>query len=171
MPDGPAAPVTFRLVERCVRLETIAYRYVLAVRLVAAPPPYARLAVILKNPSTASATRSDATVGKVEAWARRATVAALLNRLPYAAMVGAENDAYIQRAVAEADVAVAAWGNPDGIDRATYDRRVAEVLRLVDPTRLAVVGPLTRLGYPRHGLLWNGDPAIAGWMDPPAVSG
>jgi hypothetical protein len=154
------------------------YRYLLEVRLVAEPALHPRLAVILKNPSTASATRSDPTVGKVEAWARRrgfatvvyvnlfarrATRPGMLRGMPYEAVVGPENDAWVQAAVAWADVTVAAWGNPNGIERTIYDRRIGEVLRLVEPTRPLVVGRPTRLGYPRHGLQWNGEPPVGVW--------
>ncbi len=135
-----------------------------------APGP--RLAVVLKNPSTASEERSDPTIGKVEAWARRrgfASVAAVnlfayrtpyareLARHPYRKIVGPENDRYIQAAAKGADLLVAAWGNPNGIEPGLYDRRAEEVLRLLQGFRTHAVGKLTRAGYPRHGLMWNGD--------------
>jgi hypothetical protein len=157
------------------------YRYLLAVRLIAQPGP--RLAAILKNPSTASATRSDPTIGKVEAWARRngfssvavvnlfarrATYPAALNRFSYEEVIGPDNDAHIQAAAAGADVVVAGWGESNGLDPVAYDRRIAEVLRLLDD-RPHLVGPLTRRGYPRHGLLWNTTCLLSHWL--PAPSG
>jgi hypothetical protein len=167
------------LVRRVLRCEpdTGLYRYLLDVRLTD-DPAARRLAVVLKNPSTASAVRSDPTVGKVETWARRQSIGAVsyvnlfalratrptaLNAHPYAATVGAENDEYILGAATQADVVVVAWGNPNGIAPERYRRRIGEVLALLGGQRLHVVGPLTRLGYPRHGLLWNDGAALAPW--------
>ncbi len=134
-----------------------------------APGP--RLAVVLKNSSTASEERSDPTIGKVEAWARREGFASVvivnlfayrtpyareLARHPYRKIVGPENDRYILAAAKGADLLVAAWGNPNGIDPELYDRRVGEVIRILRDFRIHAVGNLTRAGYPRHGLMWNG---------------
>lgn len=168
-----------RYVVRCIPPKYETYRYVLEVALVPGCPARApRLTAILKNPSTASATGGDPTVGKVEAWARRqgfgavtyvnlfalrATHPANLNAHAYDVAVGPANDAAILAAAAGADALVAAWGNPNGIRPAMYDRRIAEVLRLLQGRRLAVVGPLTTLGYPRHGLHWNGDAVLRAW--------
>ena len=142
------------------------YRYLLEIRLGEGD----RLAVILKNPSTASAERRDPTVGKVEAWARRHGYGTLtivnlfalrstdpveLNRHPYAVTVGPENDRYIRLAADSADAIIAAWGNPNGIGRERYDRRIREVLRLLDGVKMGEVGERTKLGYPRHGLRWG----------------
>lgn len=170
-----------RRVVRCVPATYMAYRYVLEVALAPAEDARPRLAVILKNPSTASAERGDPTMGKMEAWARRrgygtltcvnlfalrGTHPASLNAYPYEVAVGPANDAAIQAAAATADALVAGWGNPNGILPAAYDRRIAEVLRLLDGCPLAVVGALTALGYPRHGLHWNGDAAPHPWPTP-----
>jgi hypothetical protein len=132
------------------------------------------LTVILKNPSTADAVRLDATVGKVEAWARRhdfgtvcyanlfalrSTIPQALNALPYLTMIGPHNDDAIVEAVHSADVVVAAWGNPNGITETLYRRRIIEVLSLVHQsamTTLSIVGTPTKKGFPRHGLHWNG---------------
>ncbi|HKZ70536.1 MAG TPA: hypothetical protein VJ020_10685 [Anaerolineales bacterium] len=51
----------------------------------------------------------------------------------------------------------AAWGNPNGIERERYDRRLGEVMKLLDGKQLSSVGGLTKLGHPRHGLRWNND--------------
>jgi hypothetical protein len=154
-----------RQIVRCEPERFGKYRYVLEVRWGEGE----RLAVILKNPSTASAERSDPTVGKVEAWARRHGYGTLtivnlfalrstdpveLNRHPYAVAVGPENDRYIREAIDDADTIIAAWGNPNGIERERYDRRIAEVL-IILKSRPTTIGPLTKLGYPRHGLMWN----------------
>jgi hypothetical protein len=155
------------------------YRYLLEVQL-ADDPSAGRLAVMLKNPSTASAARSDPTVGKVEAWARRygfgavtyanlfalrATRPAVLNAHSYAHAVGAANDRAILEAAVRADLVVVAWGNPNGIAPEWYSRRVGEVLALLGGRGLHVVGPLTRLGYPRHGLRWNSAAALGSLTD------
>ena len=165
-----------RRVLRCVPPEFEPYRYVLEVALREDEAP--KLAVVIKNPSTATGERSDPTIGKVEAWARRhgygsiicvnlfarrATDPRQLNDQPYVEIVGPENDQHILEAIEAADVIAVGWGNPNGTAPDMYDRRVAEVLRLLANYPLHVVGPLTQGGYPRHGLLWNSDCALADW--------
>jgi hypothetical protein len=145
-----------------------------------------QLTVILKNPSMADATRRDPTVGKVEKWARhggfgivtyinlfayRSPHPRTLNALTYAAAVGADNDRIIRQALTTADVVVAAWGNPNGIARARYARRIDEVLALAERSMadaagepcLHAVGALTHLGYPRHGLTWQTGMVLHVW--------
>ena len=161
---------------RCVPTGYEPYRYVLEVALREDEAP--KLAVVMKNPSTATGERSDPTIGKVEAWARRhgygsiicvnlfarrATDPHDLNGQPYPEIVGPENDQHILEAAAAADVLVAGWGKPNGIEPGRYDRRVAEVLRLLADQTIHIVGPLTQGGYPRHGRMWNTDCAIAVW--------
>ncbi len=156
-----------RCVIRCLPKDSTHYRYWLEVKLARRGP---MLAVILKNPSTADAKRSDPAMGKVEAWARRqgfgsviivnlfahrSTKPAALNRYSYAAAVGPENDAFIRRAVRSADTVVAAWGNPNGIEREVYDRRAGEVMRLLKGREIRRVGGPTKMGHPRHGLRWK----------------
>jgi hypothetical protein len=156
-------------VTRCLPASPRLYRYCLELRLSEAG---ARLAVVLKNPSTATAERSDPTVGKVSAWARRrgfgslaivnlfgfrTAAPAVLNGQPYARAVGPENDAHILDAARWADVLVAAWGNPNGIRPGHYRRRIAEVAALLSAHPVQQVGPPTLLGYPRHGLRWTPD--------------
>lgn len=165
-----------RRVLRCVPPAYEPYRYVLEVTLREDEAP--RLAVVMKNPSTAGETRSDPTIGKVEAWARRrgygsiicvnlfarrATDPRRINDQPYPELVGPENDRHILEAAATADVLVAAWGKPNGIAPTVYDRRIAEVLRLLAAFSLHIVGPLTQGGYPRHGRMWNTECALAAW--------
>lgn len=165
-----------RQVVRCVPETYETHRYLLEIKLRDGPSLNPRLAVILKNPSTASALKSDPTIGKVEAWARRRNFASLLyinlfavrstqpaplNDWDYAYTVGPDNDYYIREAVAQADTVVVAWGNSNGIDPRRYDRRIREVLALLEGYRLQVVGEPTRLGYPRHGLLWNNEPELS----------
>jgi hypothetical protein len=165
-----------REVVRCVPETYETHRYLLEVKLTDSSAMTPRLAVILKNPSTASAIKSDPTIGKVEAWARRRNFASLLyinlfavrstqpaplNDWDYAYTVGPENDYYIREAVSQADTVVVAWGNSNGIDPKRYDRRIREVLAMLQGYRLQVVGEPTRLGYPRHGLLWNNEPELS----------
>lgn len=153
------------------------YRYVLELHLsdrTDAP----RLAVLMKNPSTASAERLDPTIGKVRAWAQRhgfarvsvvnlfalrATHPPALNAHPYAAIVGPENDHYIREAAAAADVVVAGWGNANGLNPERYARRIEEAMALLAPYPLHVVGAPTKLGHPRHGLLWNRNAELTLW--------
>lgn len=167
-----------------------AYRYVLELRLggeapgadtpvragLPAGPGAPRLAVLMKNPSTATAERLDPTIGKVRAWAwrhgfgtvavvnlfaLRATHPPALNAHPYERIVGPENDRHIREVASRADLVALGWGNPNGLDPARYTRRIAEVLTLLAPCPLYVVGPLTHQGHPRHGLLWNGETELA----------
>lgn len=161
----------FRQVSRCVPKPYGRYRYLLEVRLAEGPGP--RLLAVLKNPSTASDKRSDPTVGKAEAWARRRGFASLavvnlfawrsphpekLNGRPYPTIVGPDNDRHILAAAEDADLIAAGWGNPNGIDPKVYARRIKAVLALLAPCPLHRIGPPTKAGQPRHALLWNGDP-------------
>jgi hypothetical protein len=168
---------------RTVPATYAAHRYLLELRLDdetqadgLGGPARRRLAVLMKNPSTASAERLDPTIGKVRAWARRhgfATIAVVnlfalraahppaLNPYPYELIVGPENDRHILEVAARADLVALGWGNPNGLDPARYARRIADVLALLAPYPLYVVGPLTLQGHPRHGLRWNGDAELA----------
>jgi hypothetical protein len=153
------------------------YRYMLELR-IADPSNTRHLAVLMKNPSMASAERLDPTIGKVRAWARRHGFSALtvvnlfalrathpraLNGYPYEVVVGPENDRHIRTATAHAVVVALGWGNPNGVARERYARRIDEVRALLAAYPLHIVGPLTRLGHPRHGLLWNGGTELARW--------
>lgn len=146
------------------------YRYLLEIELHPRSSRQAPLVAVLKNPSTADATRSDPTIGKVEAWARgqgfhriiilnlfarRATHPSELNALHMQAAVGPQNDAFLRHAARLSRTIIVGWGNPNGIDPAVYQRRIEEVLSLLKGHPLYRVGDLTRAGYPRHGLHWN----------------
>ena len=177
------SPRPTRTVIECVPWQPARYRYLLHVALAGSAGEalsHPILAVIQKNPSLADAVRSDATAGKVEAWARRHGFAAIIyvnlfalrspkpravNEVSTLEAIGAENDAAIDRACAAADVVVAAWGNPNGIDVTRYAARSVEVRRRLEAAdyRLHHVGAITRLGYPRHGLQWNGEAALQRW--------
>lgn len=125
--------------------------------------------VIGKNPSTASASRSDPTLGKVEAWARRRGFGRLalvnlfalrspyprdLNAMPYGEAVGEENDVFIREAARRADCLIAAWGDPNGVDEGRYARRIGEAAALLKGREVGRVG-MTKMGHPLHGLGWN----------------
>jgi hypothetical protein len=168
-----------RRVVRCLPPHDARYRYLLEVALRATPSP--RLVVVMKNPSTASQTRTDPTIGKVQAWAcrhgfgavavvnlfaLRATQPSDLNRYSYADSVGPENDRIVQAVCMEANRVVVAWGEANGMASDRYERRIREVLALLAGVKLHIVGPLTRQGYPRHGLLWNGGCELALWPAP-----
>ncbi|MBI3127661.1 MAG: DUF1643 domain-containing protein [Candidatus Tectomicrobia bacterium] len=173
----PPAVTSAKAGRRVLRCEPEAgeYRCLLEVALseealAGAPGGGPVLLVIGKNPSTASATRSDPTLGKLEAWARRAGFARLrlanlfglrspypkaLNAVPYEDAVGEDNDRFILQAAQGADIILAAWGNPNGVEPGRYARRISEAMGLLEGKSVGVVG-MTRMGFPRHGLGWNG---------------
>lgn len=170
------SPKKVREVAECAPWAYGRYRYFLEVRVSDAPAR--TLAVVLKNPSTASAERSDPTVGKVEAWARKNEYGRIryvnlfalrspypeeLNGHSYRVMVGRDNDAWIKRSLQGADVVLTAWGNPNGVDPGKYERRIAEVSLLLEGVRVHALGSPTRLGHPRHGLMWNGELKLREW--------
>lgn len=177
------SPQPTRTVVECAPWQPARYRYLLHVTLAGSAnegSPHPILAIIQKNPSLADAVRSDATAGKVEAWARRHGFAAILyvnlfalrspkphavNEVSAPEAIGAENDAAIARACAAADVIVAAWGNPNGIDVTRYAARSVAVCRRLEGAGYTLhhVGALTRLGYPRHGLHWNAGATLERW--------
>lgn len=177
------SPRPTRTVIECVPWQPARYRYLLHVALAGGADeasPHAILAVIQKNPSLADAVRSDATAGKVEAWAWRNGIAAIIyvnlfalrspkprdvNEVSTLEAIGAENDAAIARACAAADVVVAAWGNPNGIDVTRYAARSVEVRSRLEGAGYILhhVGAITRQGYPRHGLHWNTGATLQRW--------
>ncbi len=163
MPQKMAREIT-----ECVPRRYGRYRYFLEVRI--AEEGARTLVFILKNPSTASVQRSDRTVGKVEAWARRnrfdririVNLFALrspypeeLNAHPYRVMVGRDNDTWIKRSLDGAGMVLVAWGNPNGADPGKYEKRISRVSHLLDGVRVHALGSPTRFGHPRHGLIWN----------------
>lgn len=170
----------YRRVLVCQPARPTTHRYLLHVALTASAPSPRILAVIQKNPSLADAERSDPTAGKVEAWARRnhfhqviyvnlfalrSPDPARLNPIELGEAIGPDNDAAILQACAQADVVVAAWGNPCGIESTRYSRRIEAVLALLNNAGHALhrVGALTKAGYPRHGLHWNSAAELSVW--------
>lgn len=159
------------------------YRWLLEAKLVGADGP--PLVVVQMNPSTASDTRSDSTVGKVESWARANDFGSVLFtnlfaiRTPYQPeliawaggsyerAVGPENDRWLLEAAAQGPV-VAAWGKPDRSLLPWVRRRVPDVVELIGPNRLRLVGSLSGGRWPRHGRGWNFKPGLGPW-DPSAA--
>jgi hypothetical protein len=154
------------------------HRYLLGVQIGAGPA----LTVIQKNPSLADAERSDPTVGKVEAWARRQGFGTInylnlfayrcrepagLNELAYAVAVGPDNDAMLCRLIQAEAMLALGWGNPNGIAPPRYRQRIAEVVALLQThARRPIyhVGPLTQAQHPRHGLHWQTHTPLQVWQ-------
>jgi len=138
------------------------------------------LVVVQMNPSTASITKSDSTVGKVEHWARSNDFGRVLFtnlfaiRTPYQHQivelsdntyeraVGPENDRWLLEAARQGTV-VAAWGKPDSSLIHWVDRRANEVVDLIGSKRLMIVGSLSGGRWPRHGRGWNFQPRLGPW--------
>lgn len=138
-----------------------------------------RMAVILKNPSSADEKRSDSTIRKVETfvWNRfpdvrhlhilnifafRATDASEVNQrlraLNDGAVIGEENDAFFRKTLAISDYLICAWGGPSGIDITRYASRVTSVKNLIGEH---FRGPIFQVcgaqqtAEPLHGLMWG----------------
>jgi hypothetical protein len=149
---------------------TPAYKYVDLLADVVVPDGFGTVAVIGKNP--ASADEANATLRRVKACARRLQLSPCLYNLfacrgtardvdrlvrhDYDLAVGVHNDFELLEGLA-ADLVIAAWGQPTGIDRRIYDRRVGEVMELVGRDRFVCLG-FTSDGYPPSASL-AGDPA------------
>lgn len=131
------------------------------------------LVVIQCNPSLASSGRSDSTVGKVSVWAEEngfSTVTFLnlfayisphqstLGDLSFEELVGPGNDEHIRAAVTTLGTTVVlAWGGLDPVISRHYARRLVEVKRILDQSRVSPhhVGRLSYGKFPRHGRMWN----------------
>ena len=175
-------PTRSRQILECNLSPCLRYRYLLRVSLCPDQPTSQTLTLILKNPSTADATRGDPTTGKVEAWARqhgygivtylnlfalRSPHPKVLNTVSFQDAIGAENDRILQSELAAAQTIIIAWGNPNGIDPIRYQQRIAEVNRLLSHSQKSIhtVGKYTLLGYPRHGLQWRKEMEIGRLSD------
>jgi len=139
------------------------------------------MTVILKNPSSADEKRADSTIRKVETYvwkhfpdvinlrilnifAFRATDAVEVNErmksLDDHAVIGAENDSFFQRLLADTDYVISAWGGPSGIDSNRYSLRIANVKNIL---REHCRGPVYEVcgtnptKEPLHGLMWGYD--------------
>jgi len=166
--EGKNLDSRWKFVE-CVPKEPTTYRYLLKAQLKEVMGR--SMAVIQKNPSTASCQQSDPTIGRVLSWASDSRhlypTVVFLNLFAFRSpkpnypvnenSVGPQNNEYIKDRTKDVDVVVVAWGNPNGLakEKERYDQRISEVLRLIDKNQLHRVGDLTKKGYPRHGLSWK----------------
>lgn len=125
----------------------------------------ARVVFVMLNPSTADGTHNDPTIrrclGFAQSWGFGSleVVNLFAYRTPDPAVlrqvrdpVGAENDFYLQAAIAQADQVLLAWGNSGSLQG--RDRTVLQLLHSRGDRRhppLHCLG-LTRAGQPRHPL-------------------
>ncbi|QJD29330.1 DUF1643 domain-containing protein [Methylococcus geothermalis] len=146
------------------------YRYSLRARTDAAGSAF--LVVVQCNPSRASGTRSDPTVGKVSNWAeengfssvtflnlfaRRSPSIHEISHLPYVDLVGPRNDEVLALHAAGASTLVLAWGSSLPVPEELYLKRLVEVRGLLMGRPAHRVGSLACGRYPRHGRMWNAD--------------
>ncbi|WP_240099684.1 DUF1643 domain-containing protein [Thermomonas flagellata] len=149
-------------------LEEPDYRYSLVARTSAAGNK--SLAVIQCNPSRASGTRSDPTVGKVSYWAeehgfssvtflnlfaRRSPQVHEISHLSYAELVGPRNNETLAHHASGTSTLVLAWGGSLPVPDELYRKRLAELRELLAGRQVHRVGPLSGGRYPRHGRMWN----------------
>ena len=149
-------------------LEEPDYRYSLVARTDASGSR--SLAVVQCNPSRASGTRSDPTVGKVSNWAeenglssvtflnlfaRRSPQVHEISHLSYVELVGPRSDEALTRHAASASTLVLAWGGTLPVPDELYCKRLAEVRALLAGRQVHRVGSLSGGRYPRHGRMWN----------------
>lgn len=150
------------------------HRYLLKIPFSANPKR--TLAVILKNPSAATDVVSDHTVNRVLNYAFRhhlefdqviivnlfgiyAGTPKLLFGRPAQHSIGNGNDRAIRRALREANYIVVAWGGPSGTAKpwvGSYQKRIKQVLQLLEPHRVYYVKSVSRNGpYPLHAQVWG----------------
>jgi hypothetical protein len=134
------------------------------------------IAFIGLNPSTADAKQNDPTVLKCIRFAKNwgATKLVMVNLFAYRSSspkdlrqivnpVGADNDAWILRAVEEADIVVAAWGN-----NGSYLGRAAEVAKRFQGRLQAL--RITKHGMPGHPLYIPADAKLVGFNGKKSLS-
>ena len=144
------------------------YRYVLHVNTSAQGEK--SLVVIQCNPSRASGTRSDPTVGKVSNWAeengfcsvtflnlfaRRSPSIEEIRHLPYEELIGPKNNEALLRYGSASSTLVLAWGGTLPVPEPLYLQRLHEVRDLLAGCPVYRVGALVYGRYPRHGRMWN----------------
>jgi hypothetical protein len=145
------------------------YRWSLTVKTIARSTR--SLVVVQCNPSYASSTRSDATVGKVSNWAadagyatvtflnlfaRRSSKVAGIRDLSYRELVGKKNDNVLAELSGRRGATlVFAWGADLPVTPEQYARRLGKLRELVGGRRIHCVGALSKNRFPRHGRLWN----------------
>ncbi|PZS25792.1 MAG: hypothetical protein DLM61_19485 [Pseudonocardiales bacterium] len=176
MPEPRRAAATGTLDKSAVRRSAVLsddgrYRYLLT-RVWGYGP---RVLFVMLNPSTADASIDDATIRACMALARRwgyagitvinlyawrATDPTDLDRVPADRATGADNDEHINRAVAAADLIVAAWGA--SLPRAGA-ARAQHVLSLLRAAGLVHHLGLTKHGHPRHPVRLRTDTTPHRW--------
>jgi hypothetical protein len=129
------------------------------------------LAIVQLNPSTADATKSDPTIGKVSYWARehgfgcvtflnlfaiRTAHPKELVGKPYEVLVGPRNDAVTRPVLSAADTIIFAWGKVDAAIAWHFGARHAFLKRVVGEKPVYAVGEPVATSFPRHGRMWNG---------------
>ena len=147
------------------------YRYSLEVHTDA--PGRRRLLVIQCNPSRASSSGSDPTVGKVAHWAEERGYARViylnlfalissdpraLQRKRYRTIVGPRNDEVLRAHLTmRGSTVVLAWGAGIPVSGQIYRRRLEDLRILIEEVGRPVhhVGALSRGTHPRHGRMWN----------------
>lgn len=136
--------------------------------------------VIMVNPSTADALRNDPTIRRVIGFARRegwgrvvvvnlfALISSRIAALGEAGdPVGPDNARYLEAAIAEADICVAAWGRAAKLSSALRQEwRNAVGLANAVGKPLHCWG-ITRDGHPRHPLYLPRNSALRHWKPPP----
>ncbi|MGP1681246.1 MAG: DUF1643 domain-containing protein [Giesbergeria sp.] len=130
----------------------------------------ASLVVIQCNPSRASGTRSDPTVGKVSNWAeengfssvtflnlfaRRSPRVHEISHLSYSELVGPRNNEVLASHAGGDSTVVLAWGSTLPVPDDLYHQRLAEIRDLLAGHPVHRVGALSGGRYPRHGRMWN----------------
>ncbi|MHB1641861.1 MAG: DUF1643 domain-containing protein [Acidithiobacillus sp.] len=138
------------------------------------------ITVFLKNPSSASETAADKTVRTASeyVWRRfpqaggvhilnlyalRGTdsreVGAVLRQRGESYVIGSQNDATIRETLGASSAVIVAWGGHAGIAPASYDRRVARCLEILDEGGLALWrnGRKGSAKYPFHACYWAYD--------------
>lgn len=153
--------------EAKVPTTTDPYKYVDFVLDCRVPDGYGTVAIIAKNPALTDA--GNATASRVRRACERLQLHPFLFNLfalrgdptdlaeavaadPDGA-VGPHNDCELSNAI-DVDLVIAAWSEPQGVDRLTYDRRVGEVMDLIGVDRFVCFGTTTD-GYPLGPLDWN----------------
>lgn len=126
---------------------------------------------VMLNPSTADATKDDATIRRCFGFIKRWGYSTLevVNLFAFRAThprdlwkaehpVGPDNDATIRLAVHRASLIVAAWGV------CLYPGRATDMLRVLKPTGKLHVLKFTKEGFPHHPLRLPNDTALVKWL-------
>lgn len=137
-----------------------------------------RVLVVMKNPSYPD--ERNICFAKAAAWARQRDFGAVdfanlfarraydpreLNALAYEDAVGVHNDYMIGLLADDADLVIAAWGQPSGIRSAWYERRVRDVVDVIGADRLTALGT-TSAGHPKHPQVWSNSWTPSDWRVP-----